>query len=186
MGQIIFDAACTLNGFLADEQHSLDWLFAVPGAEEPDDSLFPADAAVHVCGANTYLWVLKQENLLSQPARWQELYADKPTFVFSTRQLPIPQGADVRLVSGSVSTILPQIREAANEGDIWVLGGGELVGQFVDAQALDRLALTMAPATLSGGAAVLPRTLGAHQLKLVHAGIAGPFARLIYEVSFAH
>ena len=184
MGQIIFDAACTLNGFLADEQHSLQWLFEVPGAGEPDPSLFPSHAAVHVEGANTYLWVLEHEDLLGHPQRWQELYGNKPTFVFTSRDLPIPRGADVRLVSGVVADALPGIREAAGDGDIWVLGGGELVGQFIDARALDRLALTIAPATLRGGAPVLPRNIGADQLQLVHAAQTGPFARLVYEVGF--
>lgn len=184
MGEIIFDAACTLNGYLAAENHSLDWLFQVPGAQEPDPSLYPSDATVHVQGANTYLWMLEHEELLAHPDRWQELYGQRPTFVFSSRTLPIPRGADVRVRDQPVARALEEIRRAAGEGDIWVFGGGELVGEFFDAKALDRLALTIAPVTLAGGAPVLPRNIAATQLQLMHCAAAGEFARLVYEVRY--
>ena len=185
MSPIIYDLAMSLNGFIADRNHSLQWLFEVPGAQEPDPSLFPSGAAVHVEGSSTYLWMLEQEELLENPERWQQLYGQKPTFVFTSRQLPIPDGADVRLVNGPVQEHLEQIRSAANGGDIWVLGGGELAGQFFDVGALDRIALTIAPAALASGAPVLPRNIKADRLRLMEAKPAGPFARLVYEVRSA-
>lgn len=183
MGQIIFDTAATLNGFIADEHNSLHWLFEVPGAQEPDPAMYPSGAAVHVEGSTTYLWVLEHERLLEQPERWRELFGTTPVFVFTSRQLPIPEGADVRFLNGPVAQALPRIREAAGDGDIWVVGGGELAGQFLDAGALDRLAVSIAPATLTGGAPLLPRNVGADRLRLIEAKPAGPFARLVYEVS---
>lgn len=182
MGHIIFDSATTLNGWIADEHNSLDWLFAVDGGDEPESGLFPAHARVLVEGSTTYEWVLAQEDLLAQPERWQELYGDKPTFVFTTRDLPIPQGADVRLVSGAVAEVLPAIREAASGGDIWVVGGGELAGAFFDAGALDRIALSIAPVALTGGAPVFPRRVESDRLRLLSADAYGQFARLVYEV----
>ncbi len=182
MGEIIFDAAVTLNGYLADEKHSLAWLFEVPGAAEPDPDLLPANVGVHVEGSNTYQWLLENEDLLAHPEKWQEFYPGIVTYVFTTRDLPVPDGADVRFVSGDVSTVLSQIREAAGDKNIWVLGGGELLGQFLDHGALDTLALTIAPAALAGGAALLPRNIGSEQLELIQAKQAGPFARLVYRV----
>jgi dihydrofolate reductase len=181
MGQIIFDGAATINGFLADEHDSLDWLFAVDGPE-PDPALLPTGVTVHVEGATTYLWVLRYEGLMENPAKWQELFGDRPTFVFTHRDLPIPDGADVRLVRGPVAEHLEAIRAAAADGNIWLVGGGELVGQFLDAGALDVLAVTVAPATLAGGAPLLPRNLGPDRLRLREAGRSGPFARLVYDV----
>lgn len=48
MSEIIFDAAVSLNGYLADENHGLQWLFDVPGAQEPDPDLLPKNVGVHV------------------------------------------------------------------------------------------------------------------------------------------
>ena len=182
MAKIIYDCAVSLNGRIADEDGSLDWLFEVPGATEPDPELLPTAATVLVSGSTTYEWLLEHEGMLEEPEKWQAFHGDKVSFVFSSRSLPIPAGADIRLVSGSVADALPAIRAAAGDGDIWIVGGGDLAGQFYDAGALDVIAMTVAPAALSGGAEVLPRRIGADRLRLVEARQAGPFARLVYDV----
>ncbi|MBK0420641.1 dihydrofolate reductase family protein [Leucobacter sp. CSA2] len=182
MGRIIYDAAATANGFIADADHSLDWLFAVEGGEAPEEGLLPAEAAVLVEGSRTYEWILAQEGVLERPERWQELYGETPTFVFTSRELPVPAGADVRFLSGEVAAALPQLREAAAGGDIWVVGGGELAGRFLDAGALDLISVSIAPALLEAGAPFLPRRVGADRLRLVSAAQHGQFARLHYEV----
>ncbi len=48
---------------------------------------------------------------------------------------------------------------AAGEKDIWIVGGGDLAGQFADAGLLDEVWLQYAPVTLGSGAPVLPRAL---------------------------
>ena len=182
MGLIIFDSATTLNEWIADDENSLDWLFAVEGGEQPDGDLIPRDAAAIVEGSTTYEWVLDHENLLDNPERWAQFFGTTPTFVFTTRELPVPRGADVRFVSGDVAEALPAIRAAAGDGDIWVVGGGELAARFFDADALDRIALSVAPATLASGAPLFPRRVGPDRLRLMSARAVGQFARLVYEV----
>lgn len=179
MGTIYFDTATSLNGWIADEHNSLDWLFAV---DEPDDELMPHGAAVMVEGSTTYEWLLDQSDLLAHPQRWQEFYGQTPVFVFTTRALPVPAGADVRFVSGPVADHLPAIREVAGDGDIWVVGGGDLAAQFLEAGALDELRLSVAPVALTGGAPLFPRRVESARLRLVSAAAVGQFARLIYAV----
>jgi dihydrofolate reductase len=186
VGRIVFDTATTLNGYIADEADSLEWLFAVDGGGMPEDHLVPTEATVLVEGSTTYQWVLDHEDLLEHPEKWPELFhGDRPSFVFTTRELPAPAGADVRFVSGPVADALPEIRAAAGDGDIWVVGGGDLAGQFLDAGALDEIRLSVAPAALRGGAPLLPRDIGPDRLRLVSARAYGQFARLVYEVSCA-
>ncbi|RWZ61233.1 dihydrofolate reductase [Labedella populi] len=182
MGRIIFDTATTINGWIADERNSLAWLFAVEGGEHPDDGLFPAAAAVLVEGSTTYEWLLAEQDVLAHPEKWAEFHGDRPTFVFTTRELPTPDGADVRFVSGSVVDALPAIRDAAGGGDIWVVGGGDLAGQFFDAGVLDEIALSVAPVALVGGAPLFPRRVESDRLRLESASAVGQFARLIYSV----
>lgn len=182
MGEIIFDTATAFDGFIADEHDSLEWLFAVENGEQPEAGLFPADATVQVMGSTTYEWVLGHEGLLEHPERWGRLYGDTPVYVFTSRELPAPAGADVRFVTGDVAAALPAIREAANGGDIWVVGGGDLAGQFFDAGALDRIALSISPVALSGGAPLMTRRIESDRLRLVEARAIGQFARVVYEV----
>lgn len=180
MGRIIFDTATSLNGWIADENNSLAWLFAV--ADAPDDQLLPTAATVLVEGSTTYQWVLDESDILANPEKWREFHGSRPTFVFTHRQLPVPQGADVRFVSGSVAEALPAIRAAAGDGDIWVVGGGDLAGQFLDAGALDEIALSVAPVALTGGAPLFPRRVESERLRLESARAVGQFARLVYRV----
>ncbi|MFQ4147873.1 dihydrofolate reductase family protein [Arthrobacter sp. LAPM80] len=182
MTRIVYYTAATLNGFLADSNHSLDWLFAVDDAEGPDIGAFMDAMGVFVEGSSTYEWVLKAENLLAEPHKWQQYYGAKPTYVFTSRILPVPEGADVRFVSGAVADVLEEIKAAAGELDVWVVGGGDLAGQFLDVGALDELFITLAPAALVSGAPLLPRKVGADRLTLRSASQQGQFAVLNYEV----
>jgi dihydrofolate reductase len=182
MGKILFDTATTLNGWIADENNSLAWLFAVPDGDAPDAELLPSAATVLVEGSTTYEWLLAESDLLAHPERWQEFHGDRPTFVFTSRTLPVPKGADIRFVNGAVADVLPDIRAVAGDGDIWVVGGGDLAGQFLDIGELDEIALSVAPVALTGGAPVLPRRVESDRLRLVEAKAVGQFARLRYEV----
>lgn len=182
MGRIVFDTATSLNGWIADEDNSLAWLFAVDNGDAPDDALFPSGASVLVEGSTTYEWLLAEEDVLAHPERWRAFHGDRPTFVFTSRDLPVPDGADVRFVSGPVEQALPAIREAAGDGDVWVVGGGDLAGQFLDVGALDEIALSVAPVALTGGAPLLPRRLESDRLRLVSTEAVGQFARLVYRV----
>lgn len=65
--------------------------------------------------------------------------------MFTTRELPIIPGADVRFASGSVVDAWPAIVAAAGEQDVWLVGGGDLVGQFADAGLLDEIRVQIAP-----------------------------------------
>ncbi|MCY1701819.1 dihydrofolate reductase family protein [Deinococcus sp. SL84] len=175
----IYYTATTLNGHLATPEHSLDWLFDIP-AEGVEMAGFNYTALV--MGAHTYEWVLAHEDLLAQPQRWPTLYGDKPVFVFSSRDLPVPAGADVRLLRGSVAEHLPAIRQTAGDSNVWIQGGGDLAGQFLDAGALDEIALDVAPVALTAGMPLLPREVRWPQLKLLEARMNGDFARLRWRV----
>jgi dihydrofolate reductase len=177
--------ATTLDGYIADEHNSLDWLFAVEGGEEVGESSFAAffgQVGAMAMGATTYQWVLEHERLLEEPDKWQGYYGDTPSWVFTHRSLPPIPGADIRFVQGDVASIHAQMRQAAGEKNIWLVGGGELVGQFADQDLLDEILVSVAPVTLGGGASLLPRRLEASRLELVDADRSGQFAHLTYRV----
>lgn len=182
MGRIRFDTATTLDGFIADDHHSLAWLFAVPGSDDAEREIETPDAAIDVMGSHTYEWMLRESDMLAQPEKWAEFFGSTPVFVFTSRILPIPEGADVRFVDSSVAEALPRLREVAGDGDIWVVGGGDLAGQFLDADALDELAVSIAPVTLGAGAPLFPRRLESDRLHLVETRQVGQFVRAVYHI----
>ena len=182
MTRIIYYTATTLSGYIADENNSLEWLFAVDQGGNDDPTEVMARMGVLVEGSTTYQWVLDHDGLLEHPEKWAGFYGDRPTFVFTSRQLPTPAGADVRFRSGSVADVLPELLSAAGDRDIWVVGGGDLAGQFIDAGVLDEIVLAVAPVTLLAGAPVLPRRLESSALTLQSVEQMGQFAKLVYSV----
>lgn len=182
MPRVIYNTATTLNGFLADEEDSLSWLFAVPGADAAENEFagFLAGVGALVMGSTTYEWVLQHENLLEHPERW--FSRDAVGFVLSSRSLPEVPGADIRLRRGEVSGIWAELVDAAGSRDIWLVGGGDLVGQFADAGHLDEIRVSVAPVTLDSGRPLLPRRLESDRLELASVRKSGQFAELVYSV----
>jgi dihydrofolate reductase len=146
----IYNTATTLDGFLATTDNSLSWLFEVQGADDAESSFgdFLAGIGAMAMGSTTYEWLLEHEALVDNPARWQEWYAERPTWVFTHRELPVVAGADITFTSDDVRAVHAAMAAAAGERDIWLMGGGDLVGQFDDAGLLDRITATIAPAPL--------------------------------------
>lgn len=182
MGQIIYETATTLDGYLADAQNSLSWLFAVAGGD--DSRLAPPRAAVQVMGSTTYEWVLNELGALEKMDAWGTAMPDVVTVVFTSRDLPVPSEADVRFMSGAVDDALPQLRELAGDGTIWVVGGGGLASQFIAAQALDEIVLSVAPVALIDGAPLVDQRIESDRLTLVEAQQIGQFARLRYRLTY--
>jgi len=176
--------ATSLDGYIADENNSLAWLFEADrdGTGDTTFADFFAQIGAMAMGATTYLWVLEHERLVEEPAKWRTYYGDAPCWVFTHRQLPIVPGADVRFVQGDVAPVHARMVEAAGGKNVWLAGGGDLVGQFADQGLLDEIFLTVAPATLGRGAPLLPRRLGASDLELVDVARDRQFAKLRYRV----
>jgi len=180
----VFYTATSLDGFLATTEHSLDWLFAVPGSGEAEESIpdFTSDVGAIAMGSSTYEWVVEHESLVEQPEKWQEWYPGTPTWVFTHRDLPVVAGADIRFTHAAVVEVHAEMLAAAGGRDVWLMGGGDLAGQFADAGVLDRVIVTIAPVTLGAGAPLLPRHLGSDRLTLTDVTRIGQFAQLTYDV----
>jgi dihydrofolate reductase len=174
--------ATTLDGFIADEHNSLDWLFEVDRGPEPGSEYtkFFAEVGAMAMGATTYEWILAHEGLLDDPGKWD--YGETPCWVFSHRDLPAIPGASLVFVRGDVTPVHAAMTEAAGGRNIWLVGGGDLVGQFADRGLLDEILVGVAPVTLGRGAPLLPRRLTSSQLELVDVSRFGQFARLAYRV----
>lgn len=182
MSRVIYNTATTLNGYLADDDNSLSWLFVVPGAEEAEStfSTFLNEVGALVMGSTTYEWLLEHENLIEHPEKWY--YPDIVSFVLSSRSLPQIAGADIRFRNGDVSVLWPELSQAAGPADIWIVGGGDLVGQFADVGHLDQVRVSVAPVILASGKPLLPRRIESDRLTLESVAQAGQFAELVYSV----
>lgn len=148
-----FYTASSLDGFIATDEHSLDWLLTQD--IDPDGPMayaaFEKTIGALAMGASTYEWVMRHEE-----GRWGYT---QPTWVFSHRMLEVPEGANIRVTQGNVADVHSAMVDAAGDRDLWVVGGGDLAGQFADAGLLDEVWVQYAPVTLGSGAPLLPRAL---------------------------
>ncbi len=86
--------------------------------------------------------------------------------MFTHREISLPGGADVRLTHDDVRSVHAEMLAAVAGQDIWIVGGGDLAGQFADAGLLDEVWVQYAPVTLGSGAPLLPRRLDLELLEV--------------------
>jgi dihydrofolate reductase len=185
--RVQYFTATTLDGFIADEHHSLDWLFVVERDEDdPSWDEFIGGVGSMAMGATTYEWVLGHEPaMLDGPDRWRSYYDDRPCWVFTHRELPRIPGIDLTFVQGDVRPVYDDLVAARPGQNVWIVGGGELVGQFDDAGLLDEVRLGLTPVTLGAGAPLLPRRITSERLRLRSVQRSGQLVNLVYDVSRA-
>ena len=183
--RVQYFTAATLDGFIADADNSLDWLFAVPHSQ--DDGVwdrFIDGVGVLVMGATTFEWMLAHDpEMRTGPERWREYYGDRPCRVFSHREQPPIPGIDMGVVSGSVAAAFEEIAALADGGTVWVLGGGDLVGQFDDVGLLDEIHVHLTPVVLGTGAPLLPRRITSERLRFRDVQLAGQRINAILDVT---
>jgi dihydrofolate reductase len=86
-------------------------------------------------------------------------------------------------VSGDVVPIHEEMVRTANGRNVWLVGGGDLVGQFHDRGLLDEVIISVASVFLGAGAPLLPRKIVTPPLQLLEAIPYGAdFAMLRYAV----
>lgn len=181
----LFYGASTIDGFLATHDDGLEWLLQF-GALESSYAPFIAQVGALAMGAATYEWLLRHHVRPGSVAEQPWPYA-QPTWVFTHRCLPIVSGADIRFAQGEVSPVHAAMRAAARGRNIWIVGGGDLVGQFLDRGLLDKMIVQIAPVTLGAGKSLLPRAQHTPPFRLLSVQQYGAaFAELRYAVPKSH
>lgn len=175
-------AASSLDGFIATEDDSLDWLFPLGDLNNSSYPEFIADVGALAMGSATYEWIVNNADKVASETGSKWPYT-QPAWIFSTRKLPVIAGADIRFVKGDVRRVHAAMRAAADNKNIWIVGGGELAGQFYDAGLLDEMIVQIGSATLVKGKPLFPRRVLSPVLRLVSVRQMGAgLAELRYEV----
>lgn len=162
--------ACSLDGYIATPEGSLDWLERAAAPDEDygyDDFLASVDALA--MGRGTYDHVAHLDPLP---------FGDRPVIVFTHRG-PGPRGG-VTFWSRTPEEAVTEW-EALGVQHVYV-DGGNLVGQFLDAGLVDDITVTVVPLLLGSGLPLFPRIDRATRLRLLDATpYPSGLVRLRYE-----
>ncbi len=156
---VVLYCACSLDGFIAATDGSVGWLdqFSAEG-EDYGYAGFLAGVGSLVMGSRTYEQVLGF-------GEWP--YADLPCFVATSRELPVPDGADVRFRAGDDPVALAaEARTAARSRAVWLVGGAALARSMLGAGAVDELDLALMPVLLGDGIPLFAPGMRPHGLVL--------------------
>jgi dihydrofolate reductase len=139
MPKVRFFCAVSMDGFLAAADGSVAFLDAFEGDYGYNDFIGAVGAVV--MGRKTY-------EVTRANGQWP--YAGKRAYVLSRSRLNTEYGHAMLVPDGqTLLTRLELLDEA--DGDVWVVGGGEVHSLFLDAGAVDQIDLFVMPVALGDG-----------------------------------
>lgn len=149
MARILGYIAASLDGLIATEDDNLDWLFKYDDMNlgEHDYRTFLTRIRTVVMGRGTY------DYIAGDSSPWT--YGDKRVIVVTSRSIDNPKGTlEVR---SNVDALIRELR-GLGDGDVWILGGGQLQMAFLERGAMDEIEIYVIPEMLGGGRPLFPLT----------------------------
>jgi dihydrofolate reductase len=170
--KLVLFIATSLDGYIATEDDSLEWLFKVDGEGDNGYSDFYDTVDTVIMGRRTYDWLLEQET-----ERFP--YEGKECYVFS-RTLS-QDNENVKFFSGDVVDLTNQLKNKEGK-NIWVMGGGDLIHSFINEKLVDELIITVSPVLIGKGIPLFKEVDFELELTLKSINRFNQFAELHYEV----
>lgn len=153
-GRVTLYIATSVDGYIADEEGSVDWLEEFRSEDAGGFSEFFGSVDCLVMGATTYEQVLEF-------GEWP--YGETATYVFTHRDLP-PATDAVEFVDDDVATLSQELKRQYEH--VWLVGGANLAQSFLREQAIDDLRLFFVPVLLGEGVRLFSGEYTRHRLRL--------------------
>lgn len=166
---VFFYGCVSMDGFLADKNHNLDWLYQSGSTEETDYENFYRQMDVVMMGKRTF-------NEISHLGNLDVIYPTTQNFVFSHESYLSAEGFTV--VNRPVVEVVQEFDVSQN---IWIVGGNTLITPLIAAQLLDCLIIQVAPIILGEGIPLFLKSEIATRFQLREVQQFGQFAQLTYD-----
>ena len=170
--KLVLFIATSLDGYIATEDDSLEWLFKVEGEGDNGYSEFFSTVDTVLMGRRTYDWIIEKE-------KGNFPYKNKECYVFSRSQKG--RNENVEFIDQDVVEFTNRIKKQAG-GNIWLVGGGVLLHSFIKERLVDEFIITIAPALLGHGIPLFREIDTEIDLKLTGTRRFNQFVELHYEV----
>jgi len=146
--RVIVHIGTSADGYIARPDGDLEWLTSRPKpAGFYGMAAFMKSIDTKLLGRKTY------ERSLRLGAKFD---SKTRTVVFSRNPPPAGAPSAVEFVSGAIGPYVNRLREEPGK-DLWLMGGGELIASFLDAEAIDEFIVTVAPVFIGDGIPLIAR-----------------------------
>ena len=170
--KLVLYIASSLDGYIATEEHNLDWLFAVEGEDDNGYSAFYDTVDTVLIGRITYDWIMEHEG-------GDFPYKGKECYVFSKTQRE--DNEYVKFICDDVVQFTNDLKNK-NGKRIWLVGGGNLLNTFINETLVDELIVTITPVLLGKGIPLFRNNSFQTYLSLKSINRFNQFVELHYEV----
>ena len=171
--KIVCYIAESLDGYIATEDDSLDWLFKVDGEGDAGYAEFMETIDTVVMGRRTYEWVMEME-------KGEYPYSEIKSYVYSSN-VPASYPDDVEFTAIDIPIFAEQLKSTPGK-NIWVIGGSKLLAGFMEAGLIDEFIISIAPVTIGNGIPLFQPSYVTTEFKLKDVRRYGEFAQLHYEL----
>ncbi|SHH65449.1 RibD C-terminal domain-containing protein [Anaerosphaera aminiphila DSM 21120] len=165
---VYFYGCVTIDGFLADKNHNLDWLNDTGSIEDTGFEEFYRDVDITIMGKKTYGEIAKFSNL-------NEMYPTSKNYVFThSKNLEssyIPISCDV----------VEFVESIEREKNIWVVGGNQVLAPLLNKNMIDKMIIQVAPVLLGDGIPLFTQEEVLKRFFLEEVNKYGQFAELVYS-----
>lgn len=170
--KLVLFIATSLDGYIATEEDSLEWLFNIEGEGDNGYSEFYRTVDTILMGRRTYDWIIDKE-------KENFPYKNKKCYVFS--KSISRKNANVEFINSDIVEFTNKIKESDGE-NIWIVGGGNLLHFFIKNRLVDEFIITVAPTLIGGGIPLFKEFDFELELKLKGIRRFNQFAELRYEL----
>ena len=173
MRKISLFIAMSLDGYIADNMGSVDWLNGQGNDDKNIDTFseFSKTIDTVLMGWNTYHQIVTELS----PKEW--VYNEFTTYVITHNEHTSSE--KIRFVNVDPADLVKRLKEE-NGKDIWICGGANLVGQLVSEDLIDDYHITVIPTLLGSGIRLFENGRYEIKLKLLHTQSYNGMTELIY------
>lgn len=166
---VFFYGCITMDGYLADKNHSLDWLYQTGTVEETDYESFYKSMDITIMGKRTFKEIENMESIDS-------FYPTTKNYVFTH--------AESLSVKGFIPIncdIVEFVQQIEKDKNIWIIGGNTLVAPLLENDMIDNIIIQIAPVLLGKGIPLFSQKEALKRFNLKEVKKYGQFAELIYN-----
>lgn len=166
---VFFYGCVTMDGYLADKNHNLDWLYQTGSVEETGYENFYKSMDITIMGKRTFNEIKGMENIGS-------FYPTTQNYVFTHAESLssngfIPVNYD----------IIEFVKKINKDKNIWVIGWNTILAPLLDNDMVDNIIIQIAPVLLGKGIPLFAQQEALKRFYLKEVKKYGQFAELIYS-----